>query len=213
MVFLIFVFSVLYVCTSGIDKENRVVDFSSSNLPIVIINTNGKSIMEDERIVAEMGIIWNDNDERNYVTDLPNNYAGRIEIELHGKSSLSFPKKSFRIETQDSIGENKNISLLGMPKENDWILYAPYSDKTMMRNALSYTLSGEISGYAPRVRYCELILNDAYHGVYVLTEKIKRDKNRVDTLLFHQPNVEFLSWGNWRNLQPMCFTHSANFFI
>ncbi len=171
---------VLYISAFGTDTEKSAIEFSSSNLPIIIINTNGSAINSDKRIVAEMGIIWNEYDEINYVTDTLNHYNGRIEIELHGQSSLMFPKKSFRIETQDSSGEDANVSLLGMPKENDWILYAPYSDKTLMRNALTYTLAGEISEYAPRVRFCELILNGSYHGVYVFTEKIKRDKNRID---------------------------------
>ena len=180
MAFLIFIFSFLQVNASGHDLENGEADFNSSNLPIVIIDTHGQNIPVNERIIGEMGIIWNSENERNYLSDPRNNYDGRIEIELHGQSSLAFPKNSFRIETQDSLGENANVSLLGMPKENDWILYAPYSDKTLMRNALSYTLAGEINEYAPRVKFCELILNDAYHGVYVLTERIKRDNNRID---------------------------------
>ena len=88
-----------------------------------------------------------------------------IGIELHGQTSLGFPKNSYGIETRDSSGENLNISLLGMPRENDWILYAPYSDKTLMRNALTYTLAAELGYYAPRVRFCELVLNDIYRGV------------------------------------------------
>jgi hypothetical protein len=129
-----------------------------------------------------MAIIRDENGERNFVSDSANNYDGSIEIELHGQSSLGFPKQSYRIETQDSLGENHNVSLLGMPKENDWILYAPYSDKSLMRNVLSYSIAAEINTYAPRVQFCELVLNGEYRGVYVLTERIKRDKNRVNII-------------------------------
>ncbi|MBN1472962.1 MAG: CotH kinase family protein, partial [Syntrophaceae bacterium] len=179
MRFLIFIFS-LWTAVSALATENIVVHLDSSNLPIVIIETNGNTIRKDVRIAADMQIIWNDDHQRNRVTDTPNNYNGKIGIELHGQSSLSFTKKSYRIETRDSSGANLNVSLLGMPKENDWILYGPYSDKTLMRNVLSYTLASEISGYAPRTRFCELIMNRVYVGVYVLTEKIKLDKNRVN---------------------------------
>lgn len=153
--------------------------FSSSNLPIIKITTNGL-ITANSRVSGNMEIIYNEDGARNYVSASADHYSGRIEIELHGQSSLSFDKKSYRFETQDSIGENDNVSLLGLPKENDWILYAPYSDKTLMRNALAYTLASQINDYAPRIKYCEIVVNGEYRGVYILTEKIKRDKNRVN---------------------------------
>ena len=77
-------------------------------------------------------------------------------------------------------GENNNVSLLGMPEENDWVLYAPWQDKSMIRNILTYKLSNDLGKYAPRAKLIELYLNDEYRGVYVLMEKIKRDANRVD---------------------------------
>ena len=160
--------------------ELPAVPFSSSDLPIVAIDTDGREIPVDHRIVAGMRVVWNGEGRRNHLSDPPNEYDGRIEIELQGKSSLMFPKNSFRLETQDAAGENLNVSLLGMPSENDWILHAPYTDKTLMRNVLVYTLAGEMGAYAPRVRFCEVILNDEYHGVYVFTERIKRDASRID---------------------------------
>jgi len=67
-----------------------------------------------------------------------------------------------------------------MPKESDWILYAPYSDKSLIRNALVYDTARKLGGYASRHQFVELTLNDQYEGVYLLLEKVKRDKNRVD---------------------------------
>jgi hypothetical protein len=67
-----------------------------------------------------------------------------------------------------------------MPEENDWVLYAPWSDKTLIRNVLTYQLSNEMGWYASRTRHCELYLNGDYKGIYVLMEKIKRDQNRVN---------------------------------
>jgi hypothetical protein len=66
-----------------------------------------------------------------------------------------------------------------MPAENDWVLYAPYADKSLMRNVLAYKIFESMGHYSVRTRFCELYLNESYEGVYVLTEKIKRDKNRV----------------------------------
>ncbi len=156
------------------------LNFSDSNLPIIVINTNGQSIGDDPRIVATMGIIDNGVGNRNSLTDAFTNYEGRISIETRGESSQMFPKKSYTLETQDASGNNLNAALLGMPPENDWVLYAPYTDKTMMRDVLAFKLGRDLGNYAPRTRYAELVINGEYKGVYVLMERIKRDNNRVD---------------------------------
>ncbi len=154
--------------------------FTSSNLPIVVINTHGLPIVNEPRVFVDMGIIDNGPGQRNNIMDLYNGYNGKINIELRGSSTLGFPKKSYLFETQDSFGLNNNVSLLGMPAENDWILYAPYSDKSLIRNVVTYDLGNRMGSWAPRCRFCELIVNGDYRGVYVLMEKIKRDDNRLD---------------------------------
>lgn len=157
------------------------VDFASSNLPIVIIDTNhGQEIPDDPKIEAWMSIIWNGDGASNRLDDAPNNYQGKIGIELRGSSSQSFPKKQYGIELQDENGEGISASILGLPEEEDWILFAPYNDKSLMRDMLAYQLGRTLGGYAPRTKYCEVVLNGNYQGVYLLIEKIKRDKNRLD---------------------------------
>jgi hypothetical protein len=156
------------------------INFTSSNLPIVVIETQGQQIPDEPKITAEMGIINNGPGNRNQITDPYNEYDGFIGIEIRGSSSQAFPKKQYGIETRDSTGDNNNVPLFGWPKENDWVLYAPYTDKSLMRNVLSYDFSNMMGRWAPRTQFCELVLNGQYMGVYVFMEKIKRDKGRVD---------------------------------
>jgi len=178
---LFFSFLLIYLSvhslTAGTKKAG--VDFQSSNLPIVVINTHGQTIPKDNpRIIADMGIIWTPG-QRNALTDSFNNYSGKISIEIHGQSSAGWDKKSYALETENPDGSNRDVSLLGLPKENDWILYAPFYDRSLLRNVLVYRLAREMGWYASRTRYCELVLNGSYQGLYVLMEKIKRDKHRV----------------------------------
>jgi hypothetical protein len=156
------------------------VTFTSSNLPIVLIDTDGQEIPDEPKIMAQMRVIDNGPGERNAVTDLVSDYEGWIGIETRGASSQGFPKKQYAVETREADGENRNVSLLGLPEENDWVLHAPYSDKTLMRNVLAYGLARATGRYASRTRYCEVVLNGEYQGVYVLMESIKRDGDRVD---------------------------------
>ena len=70
-----------------------------------------------------------------------------------------------------------------MPAENDWILLANYNDKTFMRNSLAYELSRKMGHYAARTRLVEVIIENYYknyEGIYLLMEKIKQDKGRVN---------------------------------
>ena len=171
------IFIALYFFFYGLTLAQ--IDFVSSNIPLIFIETNGQEILDDPKIIATMKVINNKGD-RNYLSDSINGYNGRISIEIRGSTSQSFPKKQYGFETQKTDGSNNNVPLLGLPAENDWILSAPYSDKSLIRNILAFKLSETLGNYAPRTKLCELILNDAYMGVYVLTEKIKRDENRVD---------------------------------
>lgn len=156
-------------------------DFKSSNLPIVIVNTAGFTIPDEPKISAHMGIIYNGAGVRNYVTDPFNNYNNTIGIEIRGSTSQwLFPQKSYGFETRDVLGVQKDTIVLGMPSEHDWILYAPYDDKTCMRNVLTYDIANKTGHYASRTQFCELLINGQYQGVYVLMEKIKRDADRVN---------------------------------
>lgn len=154
--------------------------FTASNLPIIVISTNGQTIKDEPKIVASMGIIDNGPGVKNSLTDAFNGYNGKIGIEIRGSSSQMFPKKQFGIELIDDLGTGVSAPLLGMPPEEDWVLFAPYNDKSLMRDALAYKLGRDLGHYAPRTRFCEVMINGSYEGVYVLIEKIKRDNNRVD---------------------------------
>ncbi len=158
-------------------QQTSVLD---SDLPIVTIHTRGGTIVDATKITTDFTVTFNGQGKRNKSTDVPNEYNGKAGVEYRGQSSQGQPMRSLDIELRDPAGIEVHTPLLGMPAESDWVLYAPYMDKTMMRNYLAYTLSREMGRWASRVRYVELILNDEYQGIYLLAEKIKRDSSRVN---------------------------------
>ncbi|MEP4669192.1 MAG: CotH kinase family protein, partial [Cyclobacteriaceae bacterium] len=170
----------------------------TSNLPIVVITTpDGQPITDEPKITAEMGIVNNGIGQLNNSTDAFNEYNGYIGIEFRGNSTQQFPKKPYGLETRDANGANLNVALLGMPEENDWILRASYIDHTFIRNSLANYMSRITGHWASRTRHVELILNGEYQGIYLLMEKIKRDKNRVAIakLESHEMSGEDLTGG------------------
>lgn len=177
----IYTFILLFVIElSAIQGQNVI--FTSSNLPILKVNTKGKTIFNEPKILADMQLIYNGIGKTNAVTDKPIGYLGKTGIEFRGSTSQQlFPKKPYGLELWvDSTEKSRKFTLLGMPEESDWVLNATYNDKTLMRDVLSYDLANRMGRYATRSRYCEMVINDNYEGLYILMEKIKKDKNRVD---------------------------------
>jgi hypothetical protein len=153
----------------------------SSGLPLFVIDTYGQEIPDEYKITAFLKVINNGPGVTNYVSQPGTDYEGSIGIEIRGSSSQMFPKQNYSIETRFESGADSSVSLLGMPAESDWVLYGPYSDKSLLRNALTYYLGRSMKrDWQPRYRFCELYLNGEYNGLYMLIEKIKRDKNRVN---------------------------------
>ena len=159
----------------------------SSNLPIAVVDTLGKSINQTSQTLSFASFIDITADGRARLTD-PLDFTGRAGINVRGKSSAGFPKKQYHFETWDEDDQDKDVSILGFPAESDWVLQGPYSDKSLMRNFLTYKWANDLGRYAVRTRFIEMFLNTGgggismndYVGVYILMEKIKRGADRVD---------------------------------
>jgi hypothetical protein len=106
-------------------------------------------------------------------------FEGGIGIEVRGRWSRRFPKKSYAFEVRDASGDNRDVPLLGMPADDDWILYAAYNDRTLIRNAVAYDTARWMGRYAARTRFVELRVNGDYRGVYLLMERLKLHERRV----------------------------------
>ncbi len=161
-------------------EDLGTVVLDSSEIPIVMINTSGQTIVEDTKVNCLMDIKYNGPGTVTYVSDSSNIYSGNIGIEIRGATSASYPQPPYSIETRDSTGANNNVSILGMPAENDWVLLSNFNDRSLLKNLLAFKLFGEMGNYSPRAQLCEVLIDSAYKGIYVIGEKIKRDSNRVD---------------------------------
>jgi hypothetical protein len=173
-----------------------VQNFTSA-LPIVVADSNGFNVdaasdpnsSRPYRPVYAMSIDRDPVDGFAHMNGLPD-FTGRGGMHVRGQSSSGFPKRQYAWELWDNKDEDTNASILGMPADSDWVLQAPYSDKTLMRNVLVYTRARALWGNAGgvRTRFVELFFNQNgdsvsmadYQGVYVLMEAIKRGGERVD---------------------------------
>ncbi len=160
---------------------------TTSDLPaIVIYNFGAGGVPQDDKQFANISLY----EPTNGITSLTNGatLTARAGFEVRGSSTAGLPKQSFAVEFRDDLDNDKDYSVLGMPSESDWVLYAPNNfEPVLIHNPLVYQLSNEIGRYAPRTRFVEVYLNTTggpvtsanYNGIYVLEEKIKWGKDRV----------------------------------
>ena len=156
-----------------IDEEepnSGPVVYPPYTLPVVSVDTYNQEIPDEPKIPGIMQV----SDRGNEL------FQGPIGIERRGQSSQSFPKKQYGVETKDASNQDLDVSILDMPLEEDWILYAPYSDKSLMRNVLAYDIARSMGRYASRTQFVNMKLNGLNQGIYVFMEKLKRDVNRIN---------------------------------
>ncbi len=170
---------VLLLFTSCI-YQYSFAQFTSSNLPIISIDTDDEDIPDEPKINGTMGIIYDANGGINSIVDPFNHYNGNIGIETRGNSTQGFDKKTYSLELRTATNQDTSVNLFGMGGEEDWILHAMVIDKSQVRIPMSFHLAQQMGQYASEWKYVELILNGDYRGIYILVEKIKRVNDRVD---------------------------------
>jgi|TARA_B110000196_G_C21151800_1_gene670263 hypothetical protein len=99
------------------------------------------------------------------------------EMKIRGRGNSTWglhPKKPFQMKLADKA------EFLGMPNDKKWLFLAEYSDKTMLRNKISFEM-GYISNldWTPQGRFAEVYINDEYNGTYNITQKVEESDNRV----------------------------------
>jgi len=162
----------------------QVPGMEYEHLGVLLLDTFGQSIPDDDKIDAWLEVV---REHDNSLTDLDSagrTWDGPVGVEIHGSSATGFAKLSYRIEFRDDSGEDLDYPLLGMASASDFTLHGPYSDKTLIRNALAYRLGNAIAEdtdeWQPGTRFAELFINEGYAGVYVVTERVMRDEDRLD---------------------------------
>jgi hypothetical protein len=171
--------------------DSNVAKFTS-NLPLMIFSTGGRGIAQDVspgqlRTFSSVAAI-DTQYGRAAIVGKPE-FVGLCELEIRGQTSAGFPKQPYNLEFQDEYRHDKNVSPLGLPEGSDWALYNPYSDKPFLQNFLAYELFEKMGHYSVRRRFVEVFIDTNggkvtypgdYKGIYMLVEKIKIDKNRVE---------------------------------
>ena len=159
------------VHTSRDSHSYKMYVHSYTGLPVLYINVSGGREVKskDEYLDATVRL----------VEDVKTRAPGDVieapaQIKGRGNSSWLQPKKPYRLKFTDKV------ALLGEHKDRSWVLIHNYSDKSMLRNSVSFYL-GHMSNleWTPASHFVEVVMNGRYDGTYLLCEKIKQSNHRV----------------------------------
>jgi len=161
---------------------------AASTLPLVLIHAfGGGAVPANGEYPAFVSLY----EPRLGVSSLTNSpdLRSRARINIRGSSTLFQSKRNYSVEFRDEQEADRDVSPLGLPEESDWVLYAPNNfEPILIHNPFIYRISREIGRYAPRTRFVEVyiqtgngaVASSQYAGIYVLMEKVKPGRDRVD---------------------------------
>lgn len=152
----------------------------STDLPIIMIDTDGEEIVKETVTSGRIGII----DQESGINSTEDDFNARLfcTVKLRGASSYSgFDKPQFRIKLyQKENGKKLNYALCGMAKDSEWVLYGPFLDKTLVRNALVYHTAQELCVWSPDTRFVEVFVNGCYQGLYLAVQPVTASPGRLN---------------------------------
>lgn len=108
----------------------------------------------------------------------------RITIRTRGNFSNRFPKKPYSITLTDENGAPRKSSFGQMKEAKKWVLRSPFVDRSYLRDLLAFQIARKLSSTTGTYlgvssRLVEVVLNNDYAGIYLLTEQVEKGKNRV----------------------------------
>ena len=103
-------------------------------------------------------------------------YQGEMEkFRVHGNHTATLDKKPFTFILKEPT------EFLGMEAAAKWKLLANATDGAYIRNKIVRDLANQcINTYEPEGEFAEVYLNGVYQGLYLLTEAVEIDKNRLE---------------------------------
>lgn len=161
-----------------------------TNLPIISISNNS-SVVNMDYTYGNISIIDPNYDEN----ESEYNIVSEIKVRTRGSSSANLEKKSYRVRLYEN-NANKNLSLLGLRDDSDWILDPLYTDDSKIRTKLSYDIWNLINedvnkeNYATlNCEYVEVFMEEEYIGLYLLKEPIDEDSLNLKETSFTNSGI------------------------
>ncbi len=192
------------ISVTYIQISPNLVNFSS-DLPLVLLTTFGSGSIQSSGDGTAYCMIFDNALDRTSLTNRPDTLS-RIGLNDRGASTANQPKNNLALEFWDEFNQDTDRPFLDMPAQSDWVFYGIDGfDPSLMHNAIFYWFGRQLGRYSSRTRYVEVfrkvdngpVTTNDYWGLYLVEEKPKRDKHRVDieTLQLENTNAPSVTGG------------------
>lgn len=126
-----------------------------------------------------------------------------VRWKIRGQTAASLPKKSWKLTLVKKTGVKRNMALLGLGSDDDWILNPMSMDDTKTKEQFTMELWNELAGQAEwdthmsTGAYCEVVMNGQYRGLYLLQRRVDRKylKLKKDQILLKANGGPFAAAG------------------
>ena len=165
-------FTLIIQCGSHFQRVNVVI----TTLPVLYLDLNGTYTDEQERNIMHGKLtLWN---SLGSATNSYHTETSSVEWHMRGNSTRIYPKRSWKVNLHDEYGQNRNLNLLGLGSDDDWILNPMCMDDTFLKEKLAQEIWNELAkgtDYNYQMssgEYVEVLINGAYQVVYMLQRRI-----------------------------------------
>lgn len=148
------------------DKACRGLDLVLTGLPILALTKEDQDpVRGKEDHAGTMTLLSGDSGE---------SWASPCLFHMRGNTSTFYDKKSFKISLKNEKGAQKKLDLLGIRKDDDWILNPLLTDRSRVREKTAYDLWNRMQKIlgledpSSAIRYVEVFLNGEPAGLYGL---------------------------------------------
>jgi len=179
-----------HVFTLLVVRENRFVPYSVVFTTLPVLELNAFTLAERHDIHRGSFTLWDSNSSESGYSIA----SSEAEWHTRGGASKSSAKPPYKIALKKTEStENRNLALLNLGKDDDWILNSMVFDDLKIRekvvssfwNVLQDTMDPTLKTTGSE--YVEVLINGTYSGLYLLQRRVDSKflgSSRADDILF-----------------------------
>lgn len=169
------------------DFQNTYMRYDVVFTTLPVISLQGDVWYRDSEarnVMAGKFTLWDPEADGRYSDPVQ---TSRVNFKVRGRSTRNMEKSPWKLSMKSWDGGNRNLDLLGMGSDDDWILNSMCMDDCKVREKLFMDLWNEMAAGTDyddpmsQGKYVEVLLNGSYSGLYLLQRRVDAKYLKLDT--------------------------------
>ena len=153
-------------------------DVVFTTLPVLAMEDPDSTMLTEKGPIVRGALsLWSPVDTE---TDTYSVKHSLVRWKIRGQTTAELDKKCYKLTLEKNGGGKRNQNLLGLGKDDDWILNAMAMDDFKVKEQFAMKLWNRLAEQSPwdypmsSGAYCEVVLNGHYQGLYLLQRRVDR---------------------------------------